>query len=160
MKQIILSIWLCILLYPIESYAESDAEYHCLVEAIYFEARSESQIGQLAVANVILERVRQLSYPNTICKVVHQWKGHPKLNGCSFSYYCDGKKEVMHEKEALLLAMDIATLALDGAVVEDIWGATHYHTRYVEPYWIGEMSYLGSIGDHLFYERSYSYDEY
>tara|TARA_R100000656_G_scaffold47279_1_gene38345 strand:- start:54 stop:524 length:471 start_codon:yes stop_codon:yes gene_type:complete len=156
MYRLILSIWLFILLYPNTSLrAEDKTEYHCLIEAIYFEARSESYIGQLAVANVILERVKHENYPNTICKVVHEWKHYPLLHRCSFSYYCDGKKEIMYEKDSLSTAMNIATLALEGAVVEDVWGATHYHSRHVNPYWSNDMFYIGAIGEHLFYDSTH-----
>ena len=154
MKKIILSIWLMLLLYP--SILKADEQNHyCLVEAIYFEGRSESRTGQLAIANVILERVRQDYYPDTICEVVHEWKGYPRLNTCSFSYFCDGKKEIMYEKQAHTIAADIATLAIEGAVVENVWRATHYHTRHINPYWVEDMFLVGTVGAHLFYERSY-----
>jgi len=154
MKKIILSIWLYVLLYP--SILKADEQNHyCLVEAIYFEGRSESQTGQLAIANVIIERVKQNYYPDTICEVVHEWKGYPRLNTCSFSYFCDGKKEIMYEKQAHTIAKDIATLAMEGAIVQDVWGATHYHTRYINPYWAENMFLIGTIGAHLFYERIY-----
>ena len=155
MKKLSIILWMLLPFCSTESRADNQEDYYCLVEAIYFEARSESQTGQLAIANVILERVRQNIYPDTICKVVHQWDKYPHRNGCSFSYYCDGKKEIMYEKDALVIAMNIATLVLEGAVVEDVRGATHYHTRYVEPYWASEMFYIGSIGNHMFYERNY-----
>lgn len=156
MYKIILSILFSVLLYsPALVYAEDNKEYHCLVEAIYFEARSESDIGQLAVANVILERVRHEDHPNTICDVVHEWKYYPRLYKCSFSYYCDGKTEVMYEKDSLFNVMQIATLALEGATVEDTYSSTHYHSRYVQPYWASEMLYIGSIGEHLFYASIY-----
>ena len=156
MYKIILSILFSVLLYsPALVYAEDNKEYHCLVEAIYFEARSESDIGQLAVANVILERVRHEDHPNTICDVVHEWKYYPRLHKCSFSYYCDGKTEVMYEKDSLSSVMQIATLALEGATVEDTYSSTHYHSRHVQPYWASEMLYIGSIGEHLFYASIY-----
>ena len=155
MYKILLSILLFVLLFPSTSQAEDDAEYHCLVEAIYFEARSESNIGQLAVANVILERVRHEDHPDTICGVVHEWKYYPRLHKCSFSYYCDGKTEVMYEKDSLSSVMQIATLALEGAIVEDTYSSTHYHSRHVQPYWANEMLYIGSIGEHLFYASIY-----
>ena len=75
------------------------SELNCLVEAVYYEARSEPLIAQLAVANVVLERVRDERFPNTICEVVHQGrynrKGHPIRHKCMFSYWCDGKPERM-----------------------------------------------------------------
>ncbi len=155
MYKIVLTIWLLIILYPSPSYAVEDTEYHCLVEAIYFEARSESNIGQLAVANVILERVRHEDFPSTICNVVHEWKYYPQLHRCSFSYYCDGKKEIMYEKDSRSTAMEIATLALKGAVVEDTWVSTHYHARHVYPYWSQSMFYIGAVGEYLFYDSSH-----
>jgi spore germination cell wall hydrolase CwlJ-like protein len=155
MYKYILLVSLTVLFITSMSYAEDNKEYNCLVEAIYFEARSENKIGQLAVANVILERVKREEHPDTICKVVHEWKYYPKLHRCSFSYYCDGKEEVMSEKEAVVKAMNVATLALRGAIVEDLWGATHYHTRHVQPYWSTDMIYVGSIGEHLFYASIY-----
>tara|TARA_R100000687_G_C6378619_1_gene131523 strand:+ start:190 stop:657 length:468 start_codon:yes stop_codon:yes gene_type:complete len=155
MKKLSIILWLLLIIYPAKGYAYSEEDHYCLTEAIYFEARSESHVGQLAIANVILERVRQETFPSTICDVVHQWDGYPYRHACSFSYYCDGKKEIMYEKDALIIAMDIATLALEGAVIEDIWGATHYHTRYTRPYWVAEMFRLGAIGNHIFYERNY-----
>ena len=75
----------------------NDKEYEerqCLVEAIYFEGRSESLLAQLAIANVILERVKLINFPNTVCDVVKQgryYKGHPVRHKCAFSYWCDGK---------------------------------------------------------------------
>ena len=155
MKNFSIILWLLLIVYPVKGYAFDEEEHYCLAEAIYFEGRSESRIGQLAIANVILERVKQREFPDTICDVVHEWKGYPHKHECSFSYYCDGKKEIMYEKAAFIIAMDGATLALEGALVEDIWGATHYHTRYIEPYWASEMFYIGSIGNHIFYERNY-----
>ena len=155
MKKLSIILWLLLMVYSTKGYANSEEGHYCLTEAIYFEARSESYIGQLAIANVILERVRQEMFPDTICDVVHQWDGYPYRHACSFSYYGDGKKEIMYEKSALIIAMEIATLALEGALVEDIWGATHYHTRYTEPYWINEMFRIGIIDDHIFYERNY-----
>ena len=84
MKKLSIILWLLLPFYSTESRANNQEDYYCLVEAIYFEARSESQTGQLAIANVIMERVRQDIYPDTICKVVHQWNKYPHRNGCSF----------------------------------------------------------------------------
>ena len=115
------------------AYAEEDKELKCLVEAVYHEARSESFTGQLAVANVIIERANLSKFPNTICKVVHAgkyWKGTIVRNKCAFSYYCDGKKEWSSvEKEALNTAYHVSSLALDGVTLLSTLGATHYHAR-------------------------------
>ena len=131
------------------------SEKDCLTEAIYFEARSESFVGQLAVANVILERVRHPKFPDTICKVVHDgryYQGVPVRNKCAFSYWCDGKPEIMKDKEAVKTANSIAILALDGVLVEEVQGATYYHATYTHPKWAYEFQMIARIGKHLFYD--------
>jgi spore germination cell wall hydrolase CwlJ-like protein len=131
------------------------SERDCLVEAIYFEARGESFIGQLAVANVILERVRHPKFPNTICKVVHSgryYKGAPVKHKCAFSYWCDGKPERMRDKSAMKDAISVAKLALDGVLVEEVLGATYYHATYTHPKWAYEFQMIARIGKHLFYD--------
>lgn len=137
------------------AYAEEDKELKCLVEAVYHEARSESFTGQLAVANVIIERANLAQFPNTICKVVHDgkyWKGNIIRHKCAFSYYCDGKKEWSSvEKEALDTAYQVSSLALDGVTLMSTLGATHYHASYVSPFWANEMERLQQIGTHIFY---------
>jgi len=137
------------------AYAEEDKELKCLVEAVYHEARSESFTGQLAVANVIIERSNLSKFPNTICKVVHAgkyWKGTIVRNKCAFSYYCDGKKEWSSvEKEALNTAYHVSSLALDGVTLLSTLGATHYHASYVSPSWANNMERLEQIGTHIFY---------
>lgn len=137
------------------AYAEEDKELKCLAEAVYHEARSESFTGQLAVANVIIERANLSKFPNTICKVVHAgkyWKGNIVRNKCAFSYYCDGKKEwASVEKEALNTAYHVSSLALDGVTLLSTLGATHYHASYVSPFWANEMERLQQIGKHIFY---------
>ena len=111
-------------------------ELECLTEAVYFEARGESFVGQLAVANVILQRVRDYRFPPTVCEVVHAgryWEGNPIRNRCAFSYWCDGKPEIMKDKQALRTAQDVARMAIDGVIYEEIQGATFYHASYVSP---------------------------
>ena len=137
------------------AYAKEDKELKCLVEAVYHEARSESFTGQLAVANVIIERANLAQFPNTICKVVHAgkyWKGNIIRHKCAFSYYCDGKKEWSSvEKEALDTAYQVSSLALDGVTLMSTLGATHYHASYVSPFWANNMERLQQIGKHIFY---------
>jgi len=131
---------------------ESDAK--CLTEAVYFEARGEPFIGQLAVANVIMERVRDHRFPMTVCKVVHAgryWEGTPVRNRCAFSYWCDGKPEIMKEKQAHKTAQDVARMAINGVMYEEVQGATFYHASYVMPYWIKELDFITRVGKHLFY---------
>ncbi len=125
-----------------------DAQWDCLTEAVYFEARGESLEGQIAVAEVILNRVDSPLYPRTICGVVKQRGG----GGCQFSYVCQGKVK-MREKKAADLAGRIARAMLDGAprVLTD--GATHFHTRGVKPSWSKRFARTTAIGAHLFYRQ-------
>ena len=128
----------------------------CLSEAVYFEARSESFVAQLAVANVILERVSSEKYPDDICSVVHQsrkWKGKPIRNKCQFSYWCDGKPETIANVDAYQQSVNASELALQGVILAQTDGATHYHAAYVVPYWATDDSFitLGQVGNHIFY---------
>ena len=136
-------------------YVKAD-EKSCLTEAIYFEARSESFIAQLAVANVILERTKNDRYPDTICEVVHEgkyFKEHPVRHQCQFSYWCDGKPESIANTEAYKTALSVAELAMHGVLVEHTLGATHYHATYVTPKWSFNNNFteLGQVGRHIFY---------
>ena len=125
-----------------------DAQWECLTQAIYFEARGENLEGQIAVAEVILNRADSPLYPRTVCGVVKQRGG----GGCQFSYVCDGRTK-MREKGAADLAGRIARAMLDGAprVLTD--GATHFHTRGVKPSWSKRFAKTASIGSHLFYRQ-------
>lgn len=127
---------------------EGDAEWQCLTEALYFEARGESLEGQIAVAEVILNRVDSPLYPRTVCGVVKQRGG----GGCQFSYVCNGRTK-MREKGAADLAGRIARAMLDGAprILTD--GATHFHTRAVRPSWSKRFPKTAAIGAHLFYRH-------
>ncbi len=128
----------------------------CMAEAVYFEARSEPFIAQLAVANVILQRVSSDRFPNDVCSVVHQgrtWKGKPVRHKCHFSYWCDGKPETIANVDAYNEAVSAAELAMQGVILAHTDGATHYHASYVVPYWAldDRFSVIGQIGRHVFY---------
>ncbi|WP_333814671.1 cell wall hydrolase [Tabrizicola sp.] len=125
-----------------------DAQWECLTEALYFEARGESLEGQVAVAEVILNRVDSPLYPRTVCGVVKQRGG----GGCQFSYVCRGTTK-MREKDAADLAGRIARAMLDGAPRLLTDGATHFHTRGVRPSWSKRFARTASIGSHLFYRQ-------
>jgi spore germination cell wall hydrolase CwlJ-like protein len=127
---------------------EGDAAWQCLTEALYFEARGESLEGQIAVAEVILNRVDSALYPRAVCGVVKQRGG----GGCQFSYVCHGKSK-MREKAAADLAGRIARAMLDGAPRLLTDGATHFHTRSVRPGWSKRFAHTASIGAHLFYRQ-------
>jgi spore germination cell wall hydrolase CwlJ-like protein len=142
-----------IILFTTHSKADS---LSCLAEAVYFEARSESFVAQLAVANVVLQRVQSERYPDKICDVVRQgrtWKGNPVKNKCHFSYWCDGKPETIANVVAYAEAVNVARLAMKGVVLILTEGATHYHASYVLPYWALDerFSILGQIDNHVFY---------
>lgn len=140
-----------------ESLAELDAlppasggrEWGCLTEALYFEARGESLEGQIAVAEVILNRVDSDAFPNSVCAVVRQ--GESRRNACQFSYACDGKKEVFTEARARARAGKIARLMLDGAPRLLTQGATHYHATSVRPRWSKRLERTAKVGAHIFY---------
>lgn len=127
---------------------EGDADWQCLTEALYFEARGESLEGQIAVAEVILNRVDSPLYPRSVCGVVKQRGG----GGCQFSYVCNGKTR-MREKDAADLAGRIARAMLDGAPRLLTDGATHFHTRAVRPDWSKRFPRTATIGAHAFYRH-------
>ena len=105
----------------------------CLALAVYYEARSEPLPGQVAVAEVVLNRVEHSAYPSTICEVVQE--GGTVRNRCQFSYWCDGKPESPLDYRAWRLARVVAKLTYNGVVSADIGNSMHYHTTYVSPYW-------------------------
>jgi len=125
-----------------------DAQWQCLTKALYFESRGESLKGQFAVAEVILNRVDSAHYPNTVCSVVEQGG----RGGCQFSYHCDGARDVMRDGEAVNTAGRIARLMLDGAPRDLTFGATHFHTRAVNPRWSHIYERTAAIGAHVFYK--------
>ncbi|MGI9383713.1 MAG: cell wall hydrolase [Methyloligellaceae bacterium] len=137
---------------------ETEAEFQvrqrrCLATAIYFEARSEPVRGQLAVAQVIMNRVRSSDYPDTICGVVFQ--GQWRRNACQFSFACDGIADVPKEQSYWKLANQLAKRVTDGkAWLADVGHATHYHANYVKPRWRRDMDKVKSIGRHIFYRRT------
>jgi len=122
----------------------------CLADAIYFEARGEPLRGQMAVAQVVMNRVFSGHYPNTVCGVVYQ-NAHRRL-ACQFTFACDGIAERINEPAAWERATLIARDALDGKFwLNDVGKATHYHARWVHPWWVREMRKLDRIGVHTFY---------
>ena len=131
-------------------------DFNCLVEALYHEARSESFVGMLSVANVILTRKENSNFPDTICKVVHQgkyWKDNPVRDKCHFSYWCDGRPERFTDMAGLIKSINVAEMSLKGIQIKQTVGATHYHASYVTPGWASDPNFksLGQIGIHVFY---------
>ena len=121
----------------------------CLTDAIYYEAAVEPDAGQRAVAQVVLNRVRHPSYPNSVCGVVYQ--GSERATGCQFSFSCDGSMARAPSSAFYARAARVARAALAGSVAEEVGLATHYHTSAVSPYWAPSLHFLGTVGAHRFY---------
>jgi spore germination cell wall hydrolase CwlJ-like protein len=122
----------------------------CLADAIYFEARAEPVRGQIAVAQVVMNRVFSGYYPGSVCGVVYQ--NSRRHLACQFTFACDGIPERVTEPDAWQRAKEIAQRTLDGKLwLPDVGKATHYHARWVRPGWIHEMRKLDRIGVHTFY---------
>ena len=122
----------------------------CLAEGIYFEARGESKHGQKAVAQVIVNRVKNPTFPNSICGVVYHNK-HMR-NRCQFSFACDGIRDRVRSKKAWHVAKRIADDVIDGKVwLKEVGSSSHYHADYVRPRWARAMKKMSKIGKHIFF---------
>jgi spore germination cell wall hydrolase CwlJ-like protein len=132
-------------------------ELACMATAIYFEARGEPMVGQVAVAQVIMSRVYDERYPDTICDVVKQgyyysWdKTIPIRDKCQFSFWCDGKPENIKDEDAYFWATEVAQAVMVGTLYDTTQGATHYHAYYVQPSWSKKFTRTVRINDHIFY---------
>ncbi|HKY86363.1 MAG TPA: cell wall hydrolase [Pseudorhodoplanes sp.] len=122
----------------------------CLTNAIYFEARGENERGQMAVAQVVLNRAFSGYYPDNVCGVVYQ-NSHRHL-ACQFTFACDNVRDVVTEPDAWETAKRIARDSLDGKIwLPEIGKATHYHATYVSPWWVRTMTKHKTLGIHIFY---------
>ena len=138
---------------------DENGEVACLAEAIYFEAGNQSDAGRLAVGHVVLNRQEMREYPNTICDVVHQaeyrenWKGNmiPVKHRCQFSYFCDGKPEIIEDSKTWNESYMLATLLVNG-MYDFTHGASHYHNDSVHPYWADHLKHTVTIDNHIFYK--------
>lgn len=131
--------------------AQNAREQRCLAEAVYFEARSESERGQAAVAQVVLNRVKSGLYPSTVCGVVYQNR-HRHL-ACQFTFACEGRSLAINEPDSWRLAVEIARNVVDGKTyLPDVGASTHYHAKYVRPYWAKRLRKMDVIGTHIFYK--------
>jgi hypothetical protein len=135
---------------PLPKAAFEPKQQKCLAEGIYFEARGESEDGQAAVAQVILNRVRNPAYPNTVCGVVYQ--NERRRGACQFSFACDGRPERVTEKKQWSTAKRIALDVSEGRIwIPEVGDSTHYHANYVRPRWGKRMNFVDKIGAHIFY---------
>jgi spore germination cell wall hydrolase CwlJ-like protein len=121
----------------------------CLTSAVYYEAASESDAGQRAVAQVVLNRVKHPAFPNSVCGVVYQ--GSERRTGCQFSFTCDGALARRPSVGGWARARGVAALALSGYVEPAVGLATHYHTVWVVPYWSDNLTKIRTLGAHIFY---------
>ena len=138
---------------PLPESVFSAKEQKCLANAIYFEARGESLRGQAAVAQVVLNRVRNPTYPSTICGVVYQ--NQNLKNRCQFSFACDGKKDRITSPANYKVAEQIAMAVTAGKIfLPEVASSTHYYAQYVSPRWARSMQKMKKIGLHIFY-RTY-----
>ena len=122
----------------------------CLAEAVYFEARGEAVRGQIAVAQVVMNRAFSGFYPNTVCGVVYQNKNHHLA--CQFTFACDNVADVVREPDMWDRANKIAKAMLDGQIwLPEVAKSTHYHAYWVHPSWVHEMKKMYKFGVHTFY---------
>ena len=138
-------------------------EATCLAKNMYYEARNQGLAGQLAVSLVVMNRVKDSRYPNTVCGVVEQgptresWKKngtfYPIKNRCQFSWFCDGKSDDPKEPTTYKRLLDLALVLVydDIQIVDFTEGATHYHADYVYPEWRKSKTKTVEIADHIFY---------
>ncbi|HEY8580425.1 MAG TPA: cell wall hydrolase [Beijerinckiaceae bacterium] len=128
-----------------------EREQKCLAEAIYFEARSEPEAGQAAVAQVVLNRVRSGLYPSSVCGVVYQ--NRHRYMGCQFSFACEGKSLRITEPDPWARAVRVAREVTEGKTFNaEVGGSTHYHATYVRPRWAKRLQKMDKIGTHIFYK--------
>ncbi|MEG8022387.1 cell wall hydrolase [Sphingomonas aerolata] len=121
----------------------------CLTAAVYYEARSEPTDGQRAVAQVVLNRVRDRAFPHSVCGVVYQ--GSTRRTGCQFSFTCDGSMNHPRDGAAWARAASVARAAFDGSVFAPVGASTSYHAASILPWWAPSLSRVGAVGAHIFY---------
>jgi len=126
-------------------------QWHCMTQALYFEVRGENLVGQVAVAEVILNRVDSKSYPNSVCGVIQQ--GQSVRNGCQFSFICDGKVEYIGDRKSFEALGKVAWVMMEGKPRILTGKATHYHAASVLPRWARRLVRTARIGEHIFYRK-------
>jgi len=129
----------------------NEAEAQCLALNVYYEARSSNLADKAGVADVVLNRVADRRYPDTICDVVQDgYKSGRK--DCQFSWYCDGKPDVPVDLDRWFEAQTVAYNMIEFKEYRGISeGATHYHATYVNPFWASSLRMVGRIGEHIYY---------
>ncbi len=129
----------------------SQKDVWCMANAIYFEARGESYRGQVAVGQVVMNRLAHPIYPKNICAVVYQ--NQQMRNACQFSFACDGIPETINDPKSWAQANEIAKGVINGSLyLPEVAKATHYHATYVYPDWAPRLKRVTKIGHHIFYQ--------
>ena len=131
-------------------------QVQCMALNVYYEARGSNLADQAAVADVVMNRVNDTRYPDTVCSVVKQGlkdsNGNMRRNKCQFSWYCDGKADNPQDEDRWVEAQSIAWNMVEENKYRGITeGATHYHATYVNPRWASTLQLVGRIGAHIFY---------
>lgn len=121
----------------------------CLTAAVYYEARSEPVEGQRAVAQVVLNRVRNPNFPSSVCGVVFQ--GSERSTGCQFTFTCDGSMDAPREEQAWERSKEVARAALAGDVDTNVGLATNYHANWMVPWWASSLDRVAEVGSQIFY---------
>ena len=140
-----------------------ETAFICLALNTYHEAKNQSLVGQVATAQVVMNRVEDDRFPSTVCEVVKQgptrpsWedpeKEYPIKHRCQFSWYCDGKDDTPKNEKAWRKAQDVAFLVYYNKIQLDVTeGATHYHATYVRPSWAKTKKRTTRIEKHIFYK--------
>ena len=149
---------------------EDEPQAYCLAQNILFESSTEPLAGKISVALVVLNRVNDLRYPNTICEVIKEgpvyesWKTrkdpnlkpeervfYPIRHRCQFSWFCDGKSDDIKPTENWYESQIVALQIMEGRYHDITEGATHYHATWVNPAWRHSLTFIGQVGDQLFY---------
>jgi len=155
-------ILLLLLSIPLVTSAVDTQELECMARNIYFEARAESEIGQAAVAQVVLHRVRNSAFPDTICGVIEDaelytnWRGTvlPLRHKCQFSWFCDGLSDEPTDTKAWLRSIAIAQRVIDGYYPDLVNEALWYHAVYIKPpWWALTLEPTIRIDNHVFYRE-------
>jgi spore germination cell wall hydrolase CwlJ-like protein len=120
----------------------------CLAAAAFYEAGDDA-VGEQAVAQVVLNRLRHPAFPKSVCGVVFQ--GAERATGCQFTFTCDGALRRTPSEAAWRRAREIASRALSGHVDKTVGLATHYHTDWVVPYWSSSLDKIAEVHTHLFF---------
>ena len=159
-------------IFPVETQAQDHPSVECLTLNMYHEARNQGTAGLFAVSAVVLNRVNDSRFPNSICEVIKQgptresWKTrqhknlpaekrkyYPVRHKCQFSWWCDGKSDTPHNQKKYEEILDLSKAILYNEIsfVDITDGALFYHADHITPGWAKTKQRTTEIGDHIFY---------